>query len=336
MALNQNAWYGKAMLNAIHTAVGWTFWNILVVMNSSDTDEKNYQHMQDLFPVDTDGRVRFYTSIADAYTEAESNNNDVIILDGNSTHELLAQLTIDKNRLHFIGMDYLLGIKRPYGQSSKINYADGIATALPFAVKNIGVRNSFRGIKFMNNNTDAQVVGTVWEGGEYAYYENCEFYNSTTLDSDTTAELVLWGDSAVFKNCVFGSLADAVSGDKVRPAVLVDGSVVTEWAGTSRDILFEDCKFWKKAGGTATAMIKVAADDDLERLMEIKNCTFVANMLGATPAVAIALGASLTKSNILLTGDTSGFDVTKLATWTGVISCLNAKVATATIGLQAT
>jgi hypothetical protein len=39
---------------------------------------------------------------------------------------------------------------------------------------------------------------------------------------------------------------------------------------------------------------------------------------------------------ILLTGDTSGFDVTKLATGTWVISCLNAKVATATIWVQAT
>jgi hypothetical protein len=71
-------------------------------MNSSDTDEKNYQHMQDLFPVDTDGRVRFYTDLATAYEEAESNNNDVIILDGNSTHALTAQLTIDKNRVHFV------------------------------------------------------------------------------------------------------------------------------------------------------------------------------------------------------------------------------------------
>jgi len=222
MARNQNAGYGQAMLHAIHTAVGGTFGNVLVVMNSSDTDEKNYQHMQDLFPVDGDGRVRFYTSLASAYVEAESNNNDVIILDGNSTHQILEQLIIDKSRLHLIGMDYLLGIDRPYGQSTKINYADGIATALPFMIKNIGVRNSFRGIKFINNNTDAQVVGTVGEGGEYAYYENCEFYNATQLDSDTVAELVLGADSPIFKNCTFGSLADAVSGDKVRPAVLID------------------------------------------------------------------------------------------------------------------
>jgi hypothetical protein len=188
----------------------------------------------------------------------------------------------------------------------------------------------------LNENTDAQVVGTVGEGGEYAVYRNCEFYNSTNLTSDTVAELVLGGDSAQFYNCTFGSLADAVSGDKVRPAVLVDGSVVTDGAGTSRDILFDNCRFWKKAGGTATAMIKVAADADLERVMEIHDCQFIASMLGATPAVAIALGASLTNAQILLTGDTCGSDITKLATGTGVISLLNAKVATATIGLQVT
>jgi hypothetical protein len=323
------------MLDAIHSSVG-TFGNIMIVMNSSDSDEKNYQHIQELFSWDSDGNVRFFTSVSAALDAAESNNNDVIILDGNSTHALTEQLTIDKNRVHFVGLDYLLGIKRPYGQSSKLGYTGVVATALPFAVKNIWVRNSFRGIKFMNANTDAQVVWTVWEGWEYAYYENCEFYNSTNLDSDTVAELVLGWDSPIFKNCTFGSLADVVSGDKVRPAVLVDGSVVTGGAGTTRDALFDNCKFWKNAWGTATAMVKVASDDDLERLCEFHDCQFVANMLGATPAVAIALGASLTKSLILLTGDTSGFDVTKLWTGTGIISCLNVKVATATIWVQAT
>ncbi len=333
--INQNSGYGRAMLDGIYSRIGGVFGNVFFVADPDDYDEANFQNLQEIFKPDNRGNVRFFTSVESAKDAMESNNNDIVILDGNSTHELTEELIIDINRAHFIGLDWLLGINRPYGQSTKINYADGVATALPFAVKNIGVRNSFRGIKFMNNNTDAQVVGTVGEGGEYAYYENCEFYNSTNLDSDTVAELVLGGDSPVFKNCVFGSLADAVSGDKVRPAVLVDGSVVTGGAGTTRDALFDGCRFWKKAGGTSTAMIKVASDDDLERVMEIHDCQFVANMLGATPAVAIALAASLTKSQIMLTGDTSGFDVTKLGTGTGIISCLNAKVATATIGLQA-
>lgn len=270
-------------------------------------------------------------TIAQAYSLVTTNKDDVIVLSTYANHELTAMLDVSKSRVHFVGDVH----GRLFGQRAKVNYADGIATADPFAVKNTGVGNTFTGIKFLNNNTDAQVVGTVGEGGEYAVYRNCEFYNATNLDSDTVAELVLGGDSAQFFDCTFGSLADAVSGNKVRPAVLVDGSVVGS-VGTSRDCLFDGCRFWKKAGGTGTAHVKVAADADVERLIEFHDCQFVANMLGATPAVAIALGASLTAGHIALTGDTCGFDVTKLATGTGVISCLNVKAATATIGLQAT
>lgn len=334
MARNQNAGYGNAMLSAISTAVGGTFGNVFVVLNTSDSDENNYQHMQDLFIPDNDGRVRFFTSLASAYDATESNNNDVILLDGNSSHQLTSMLTVSKSRLHFVGMDWLLGIKRRYGQSSKINYADGIATADPFMIKNTGVRNSFRGIKFTNANTDAQVVGTVGEGGEYAYYENCEFYNSTNLDSDTVAEMVLGGDSPVFKNCTFGSLADAVSGDKIRPAVLVDGSVVSS-VNTSRDVLFDGCKFYKKAGGTTTSMVKIAADGDIERGMEFHDCQFLANVLGAVPAVAIDSPA-LTNARVILTGDTCASECTKIATAVGIFNCTPARVATATIGIQAT
>lgn len=334
MARNQNAGYGNAMLSAISTAVGGTFGNVFVVLNTSDSDENNYQHMQDLFIPDNDGRVRFFTSLASAYDATESNNNDVILLDGNSSHQLTSMLTVSKSRLHFVGMDWLLGIKRRYGQSSKINYADGIATADPFMIKNTGVRNSFRGIKFTNANTDAQVVGTVGEGGEYAYYENCEFYNSTNLDSDTVAEMVLGADSPTFKNCTFGSLADAVSGDKIRPAVLVDGSVVSS-VNTSRDVLFDGCKFYKKAGGTTTSMVKIAADGDIERGMEFHDCQFLANVLGAVPAVAIDSPA-LTNARVILTGDTCASECTKIATAVGIFNCTPARVATATIGIQAT
>jgi len=271
-------------------------------------------------------------TVAKAYSLARSNKDDVIVLSTNASHEITDQLTVTKNRVHFVSYDVY---GRLYGQRAKINYADGNATTLPFAVKNTGVGNTFAGIKFINNNTDAQVVGTVGEGGEYAVYRNCEFYNSTNLDSDTVAELVLGADSAQFFNCTFGSLADAVSGDKVRPAVLVDGSVVGS-VGTNRDILFQNCKFWKKAGGTATAFIKVAADADLERVMEIENCKFIANKLGSVPAVAIALAASLTNAQILLTGDTVACNCTKIGTGTGIINCTPARVATATIGIQAT
>lgn len=331
MDYNQNAGYGRALLDAVHAAIP-SFGRVFVVFNSADTDEK-YQKAQEVFGYDVAGQVRFFTDLEDAYNATTTNNNDVIILDGDTTHALANMLTVSKSRVHFVGLDYLLGIHRHYGQSSKVAMGVTTDTDDVFAVKNTGVRNSFRGIKFVNNNTLTQNVAAFGEGGEYTYFEDCEFYDSTRLNSDTHAEVVLNGDSAKFKNCTFGSLADAVSGDKVRPAILLTAGTVG--AGlVSRDVLFDGCRFWKQAGGTTTSMVKGGATD-VERIMEFHDCQFIANPLGSAPATAITL-ATLTVGVVLLTGDTSSVKCTKIATATGVFSALPARVATATIGIQAT
>ena len=56
---------------------------------------------------------------------------------------------------------------------------------------------------------------------------------------------------------------------------------------------------------------------------------------GAVPAVAID-SATLTGGQIVLTGDTVAVNCTKVGTATGIINCTPARVATATIGIQAT
>ena len=216
----------------------------------------------------------------------------------------------------------------------------GVTTAVTdlFMIQNTGTGNTFQNIKFENDNTNAATIGAIGEGGQYASYVNCEFYNSTNLNSNTVAELVLNGDSAQFYNCTFGSIADAVVGNVVRPAVITTaGAIATAYSGgVSRDVLFEGCQFWKNAGGTGTAMIKITSANDLERNMEIKDCSFVANPLGSTPAVAIASATTLTKGFVNLTGSTNSVNCTKLATATGIFSSLPARVATATIGIQTT
>jgi hypothetical protein len=279
-----------------------------------------------------DGRSpsRAFKTIAAAYAACVTNNNDMIVLLGQASHVLTAMLTVSKSRITIIGV----GPARAYGQVAKITMGVTTAATDVFMIKNTGVRNAFMNIKFSNGNTVTENVAAVGEGGEYALYENCEFYDSTELDSDTHAELVLNGDSAQFINCTLGSLADAVSGNKIRPAVLMTKETVG--AGlVSRDILFKECRFWKKAGGTATAFIKIAADADIERFMEIKNCTFSAAVLGAVPAVAID-SPTLTNARILLSGDTIAVECTKIATAVGVFNGTPARVATATIGIQAT
>lgn len=316
------------LMNQIASAVGLKFGKVLIVVPSGDTATKS--KMSELFVPDPDGVVRFFSTVAAAYEAATTNADDVIVLAGNSSHTLTSMLTVSKNRVHFLGDTS----GRKYGQSAKITMGVTTNATDVFAVKNTGIRNTFTGIKFSNGNTVTENVAAVGEGGEYTVYRNCEFYDSTELDSDTHAELVLNGDSAQFYDCTFGSLADAVSGDKIRPAILMTKETVG--AGlVSRDVLFEGCKFWKKAGGTTTAFIKIAADADIERFMEIKNCTFSANVLGAVPAVAID-SPTLTNARVLLSGDTIAVECTKIATAVGIFNGTPARVATATIGIQTT
>jgi len=320
-----NAGLGRAMHDKI---VQPTFGRTFVVFNSSDNNQDDVEQL--FTPVA--GKVRYFESFASALAACDTNRGDTIVLNNQNTHAITAMATLSISRLNIVGLDYLLGIHRAYGQGSKIAMGVTTATADVFGIKNTGVRNSFKGIKFVNNNTLTQNVACVGEGGEYTYYEDCEIYDSTRLDSDTHAEMVLNGDSTQFKNCTIGSLADAVSGDKVRPAILLTAGTVG--AGlVSRDVLFDKCNFWKQAGGTTTAMVK-GSTNDIERLMEFRDTQFVANPLGSAPAVAIALGTQAV-GMVTLTGNTCATGCTKIATATGVFNCTPARVGTATIGVQA-
>ena len=119
MSYNKNSGYGQALLNMVSSQIP-TFGRIFIVMNSSNTDEENYNRMQEVFPPDPLGQVRFFTSLSDAYDATESNNNDVILLDANSSHSLTTGLAVTKSRVHFIGMD---GGNRLVQQGTKVELA---------------------------------------------------------------------------------------------------------------------------------------------------------------------------------------------------------------------
>lgn len=270
-------------------------------------------------------------TVSKAYSLAKSNNDDVIVLMGNATHILTEMLTVSKNRVHFVGLDGSGG--RIYGQNAKISM--GVTTAVTdvFAIKDTGVRNSYTNVKIMSSNTLTEHISAFGGGGEYTKFDMVEFYASGKQASNTHSEMVCNIDSPQFFNCTFGSLATAVTGDNIRPAILLTKATVAAGKVT-RDAYFHNCRFWKNAGGTTTAMIK-GAEADIERGFEMHNCQFKANILGSTPAVAIDV-ANLTVGTIDYTGDTCAFNCTKISTATNTFSGLNAKVATATIGLQTT
>ena len=102
----------------------------------------------------------------------------------------------------------------------------------------------------MASNTVAQALYAFVDGGEYAYIEDCEFYESANLAVTGAADFVCNGDSPIYKNSTFGSLASPRVGAIIRAAVLFTKAIAGAGKVT-RDATFEDCNFWINCPNTA-------------------------------------------------------------------------------------
>lgn len=274
----------------------------------------DYANGDDGRSIKSNSAQRAFKTIAKAYDLATTNKDDVIALVGSASHVLTEMLTVAKNRVHFIGVD---GTGRYYGQNAKISMGVTTAATDIGAVLNTGIRNSFTNIKFTSANTVTESIYTFVEGGEYTVLNGCEFYKETDLDQTGAAELVMNGDSAQVVNCTIGSNANAVAGAIIRPNVLMTKGLAG--AGkVSRDVLFKNCLFWKKAGHVNNRFVYGANATDVERMLLIDNSVFFTTKLStAVPAQCVAFAAEQTEGFALIRNCTS-INNTKLSTTTGV------------------
>lgn len=304
---NGNVSYGRALMDMTKAIIP-TFGNIFVVMSTSDYADPNYQTNINVFPTDTDGRVRFFTSLEDAYTAATSNNNDVILLDAHSTHNLSAALEWTKNRIHVIGMD---GGGRLIQQGAKVQIGGAIAAA--FVMKCTGVRNSFRNIKFIMGSTDASALTVLQLGGEGNLYENVSavFGVADNLDQATAYEVVNGEDSGTFINCEFGT--ETLLTSAARSVMAIDQVTSNQEFKSNR---FVDCNFVISSSQTTATLLKVVAATDVLFTNNFKNCTFVASIDsagGVALAVAVKSVASLVKGSLNF-HNCAGYGATNFAT----------------------
>lgn len=290
---NKNSGYGRGLVDFVRTIVP-TFGNILVVMDSDDSDEANYQHMQEVYSPDTDGLIRFYNTVKAAYDAAESNNNDVILLDANSTHELAAGLAVSKNRVHFIGMD---GGDRLQAQGAKIQLPTAITTA--YVMRNTGTRNSFRNIKFIQAGTTNTCLHVVEEGGEGTLYKNCSFAFAVAdnLDLATAVELVCGSDSGTYIDCTIGAATLTTTASGGRTVCLYDA--VTGGATTPRDNIFRNCIFTIESADAGSLLVSMSASGDAKGINVFDRCIFVASLVNGG-------GIALTKAVSTANGLTDG------------------------------
>jgi hypothetical protein len=294
-------------------------WNGVPMIGGVPVTEGNYYFVD--YGAGSDGNgtksnsmTRAFKTIDKAVDVASSNNNDVICLVGSDTHVLTEMLTLSKNRVHMVGLD---GAGRYYGQGAKVSLGVTTAATDIGAVKNTGVRNSFDNIKFISNNTKDESLYTFLDGGEYMRMNNCEIYKSTDLDVTGAAELVMNGDSPIITNTTIGSTANAISGAIVRANVLLTKGLAGS-GKVSRDVTFENCKFWKRASNVANRYFYGANATDVERSFVIKDSMFFNTKLAAAlPAQCVELAAEQTQGFVLI-DNCSSINNTKLSTTTGV------------------
>lgn len=255
-----------------------------------------------------------FKTLSKAYSTVTSNQNDVVLIDGDSTVVETSMVSLSKNRVHTIGLN---GFPGYYGAGAKVSCAL-TATATNIAtLQNTGVRNTFTGVKWMNGNTVAEGIYGVAEGGDYSRYFNCEFYKYTDLDVTGAADLLMNGDSSQFYGCTFGSTANATTGAIIRPNVLLTRETIT--GKVARDFTFESCIFWRKSGNAANRFVYGANATDVERMGLFNNCIFWnAKLSAATPAQNVAFGAAQTEGEVLLNNCASINAGTAMSTTTGV------------------
>jgi len=255
-----------------------------------------------------------FKTLSKAYGAAVSNNNDVILIDGDSTVVETAMIDWTKNRVHVIGLN---GVGARMGNGAKVSLT-ATATATNIAtLKVTGVRNTFSNIKWMNASTVAEGIYCVADGGEFTRWYNCEFYKSTDLDVTGAAELLCNGDSCSYVNCAFGSTVNAISGAIIRPCVLLSRETIT--GKVCRDTSFINCLFMRKCGNTANRFVYGAGATDVERMLLFDNCIFWNTKLAAAvPAQNVALGATQTEGEVLLNNCISMNAATAMSTTTGV------------------
>ena len=278
---NFNSGYGQALLHNIASRIP-AMGRVFVVCDPDDTDEQNFEMLNQTFKPDPDGNVRFFTTLLAAYNACESNNNDVILLDGNSTHTLATGLAWTKNRIHVFGMD---GGGRAVQQGAKIELSGAVDVA--YLIKNTGVRNSFRNIKFIQSSTHANALNVLQAAGEGNLYEDCSFLFGVAdnLDLTTSSEILLGEDAGTFRRCSIGTDVLLTSG--ARNIMALDAITGASSADGAKSNRFIDCEFLVMSSSASAVLIKVIDTAGAKFLNRFTNCSFIAVLSTGGGGVAI-------------------------------------------------
>jgi hypothetical protein len=279
-------------LDSLIVTTGRTFY----VMNKTDTGYEEFQQDHDRY---LDGIAKVYNSVEDGYNAMVSNRNDVLKIAAHGVHTLTTMLTVSKSRCHFEGMD-------PGGryteQGTRIQTTVGAAAAA--VIKVTGTRNSFKNIKFIQNDTNAAAINVAISAGSSTSWVNCSFIFEVTDNLDlTTATEVLCGEAGgTFRECVFGN--DCILSSAARAVFTFDNVSGSATGDASKHCTFIDCLWTIMSSSASAVFVKVADTGALKFRTTFVNPVFHAVVNATNSAViltaAFASVSGLVEGNILI------------------------------------
>jgi hypothetical protein len=233
-------------------------------------------------------------TLSKAYSLATSNNNDVILIDGDSEILEDAMITWSKNRIHVVG----LGGGFISGQRSRINLsATGITSVSAATITVSGVGNSFSNLKVINTGTDATSVAALIDAGEANVYNNCSFMKFSDLGVATVADVICRSDSTTYLDCEIGF--DTLLQTVARPSLWIKASGGTR----CKHLMMKRCHFTCASSESDKAFILVADTSSLAFSNTFIDCSFnaalVSSISAATLDNAVDSAASLAEGNLL-------------------------------------
>lgn len=222
-----------------------SYGDVYFVIEDSDP---NYQQLNERYP----GKV--YTTLLGAYNAATSNNNDLILMSGHTTHALATGIAWSKNRIKVVGMDG--GEDRLVQQGTKVEVSGAVDVA--YVMKNTGTRNTFENIKFIQSSTHANALNVVQFAGEGNMYKNCSFLFGVAdnLDLTTSSEALMGEDAGTFINCSFGT--DVLLTSAARAVMTLDAITGASSSDGAKSNRFIDCEFLIMSSSANALLIKLA------------------------------------------------------------------------------
>jgi len=307
MPYNQNSGYGRALLdrlNNVAASVCPTFGRILVVMSPDDSADPNFHILQEVCKNDPDGDVRFFTTLLAAYTAATTNNNDVILMDAHSVHVIASQIAWSKSRIHVVGME---SSGRYTEQGTRIQGTVAAATAA--LIKVTGTRNTFRNIKFIQNDTNAAAINVVISAGSSTLWKDCSFIFEVTdnLDLTTATEMLCDEAGGTFDHCVFGN--DSIVSSAARAVLTFDQVTGAASSDGAKHCTFIDSMWTIMSSSADAVFIKVADTAGVKFRMTFINPVFQAAINAASGGItltdAVASATGLINGNLLFVNPNS-------------------------------